>query len=403
MGGFLFQSRLCAFSALVLQSTVVLLLLTQSNEVDSQGVGPSQTITALVGEDVVLPCHLEPAVDATSESVEWARHDLEPRFVHVWHDSLDLLENQNPSYKGRTSLSADNLKRGDLSLKLSAVKLSDNGVYTCFFPSQYKEFTVQLVVGSFSSPVINGIYRGSDGLDLQCESKGWYPEPEVSWLDGEGNIISTAQTKTVRGPDDLFTVSSRVTVEKTNGNIFTCRVQQKDINQTRETSIYVSADIFEASSSAAVRVSIMAVILLGFVAVAAFVFWKFIFKAKKHQDAEMEQRELLMIEEKKREDLEEKKKTLEEDLKKKEEEQRDLEEKVHKLTDQCKELKNQADQLKHHREDMERTSKDIEEKFKSAETIAERDKAEGYLEMKAVALTTQNIYIYKKHTSAVYG
>ncbi len=75
---------------------------------------------------------------------------------------------------------------------------------------------------------------------LQCESKGWYPQPEVLWLDGEGNVLSAGPAETVRDPDDLFSVSSRVTVEKRHNNRFTCRVQQKNINQTRETHIHVT-------------------------------------------------------------------------------------------------------------------------------------------------------------------
>lgn len=72
---------------------------------------------------------------------------------------------------------------------------------------------------------------------LQCEAKGWYPEPEVFWLDGEGNLLSAGPPETVRGPDDLYTVSRRLTVEKSDS--FTCRVQQKNIKQTRETHFNV--------------------------------------------------------------------------------------------------------------------------------------------------------------------
>ena len=59
-------------------------------------------------------------------------------------------------------------------------------------------------------------------------------------MDGEGHVLSAGPTETVRGPDGLYTVSSRVTVEKRHRNNFTCRVQQKDINQIRETQIHVS-------------------------------------------------------------------------------------------------------------------------------------------------------------------
>ena len=84
-----------------------------------------------------------------------------------------------------------------------------------------------------------GIEKVGHRVVLQCESTGWYPEPEVLWLDGEGNLLSAGPTETVRGPDDLYTVSSRVTVEKRHSNSFTCRVQQNHINQIREAHIQV--------------------------------------------------------------------------------------------------------------------------------------------------------------------
>ena len=110
-------------------------------------IGPSQPVIVTVGDDIILPCHLKPATDAVGMTFEWARPDLNPRFVHVWHEGQDLQVNQHPSYKGRTSLSIEKLKHGDISLKLSKVKLSDNGKYRCYFPDLKKDSTVQLVVG----------------------------------------------------------------------------------------------------------------------------------------------------------------------------------------------------------------------------------------------------------------
>ncbi|XP_037615433.1 butyrophilin subfamily 3 member A2-like [Sebastes umbrosus] len=211
-----------------------------SSSGQSQMVGPSKTILAMIDDDIMLPCHLEPATDVVARTLEWARLDLNPRFVHVRRDGVELLVNQNPSYMGRTSVSTDRLKHGDISLKLSKVKVSDEGKYRCHIPALGTS-AVDLVVGALSSPVviIAEIDKPIRRVVLQCESKGWYPEPEVLWLDGEGNLLSAGPPETVRGPDDLYTVSSRVTVEKRHSNSFTCRVQQKNINQTRETEIRI--------------------------------------------------------------------------------------------------------------------------------------------------------------------
>ncbi|XP_044040341.1 butyrophilin subfamily 2 member A2-like [Siniperca chuatsi] len=103
--------------------------------------------------------------------------------------------------------------------------------------------------GAVSTPIIGVTLNNNGGVVLQCESAGWYPEPEVLWLDGEGKLISAGPTETIRGPDGLYTVSSRVTVVKRHGNSFTCRVQQQNINQARETHIHVPAAVFMVQSS----------------------------------------------------------------------------------------------------------------------------------------------------------
>ncbi|KAK2863349.1 hypothetical protein Q5P01_002882 [Channa striata] len=457
---------LCLRSPLRTISVLVVHLLThfcggKLNICQSRLIGSSQPIVAKVGDDVILPSHLEPAVGVATKTLEWTRPDLNSCFVHVWFGRQDYESIKHPSYKGRTRLFTDELKRGNISLKLSNVKPADGGRYRCYIPDRNEESVIELVVaavsslgiifarldesssgvvlqceskgwypepevlwltvrdksslldlqrqsevlmtsmlsaaeslwtrdtetdspvesnrptstrperrtymfqmisirrktgprqnrgmelmkekrtapkavkvklslrlkkqkerelgsivlfflyfsqlvkqsdekkqpeekvkdletkntaggatssagsseaecgqsqiyrerdstgqsshrgcqgtqGSVSSPGITlaGLDESSSGVDLQCESKGWYPEPEVLWLDGEGHVLSAGPTETVRGPDDLYTVSSRVTVDMRHGNRFTCRVQQTIINQTRETHIHVSVQYF---------------------------------------------------------------------------------------------------------------------------------------------------------------
>jgi len=115
----------------------------------SQMVNPSQPIVATVGQDIMLPCHLEPAVNVTDKTVEWTRPDLNPRFVYVWRDGVELEMKKHQSYVGRTSVSITKLKHGDISLKLCKVKISDKGKYRCFIPTLSRESTVELVVGEW--------------------------------------------------------------------------------------------------------------------------------------------------------------------------------------------------------------------------------------------------------------
>uniref|UniRef100_A0A671TLK3 Butyrophilin subfamily 3 member A2-like n=1 Tax=Sparus aurata TaxID=8175 RepID=A0A671TLK3_SPAAU len=261
-----------------------------------QLTGPPQPIVATLGDDIILPCNLVPGADVAGKTLDWTRPELDPRFVFVWRAGQDLVNLKNPSYKGRTSLFTGELKHGNISLKLSNVKPSDGGRYKCYIPDLNTESFVELVVASrvVSWPTISlsRLDRNKGGVVLQCESAGWYPEPEVFWLDGEGNLLSAGPTETVRGPDDLYTVSSRVTVEKRHSNSFTCRVQQNSTNQTRETHIHVPDDFFEVQSSsssttAGLAVSLAVCILI--ILILGFFVWKFKTKrSSKHPETQVD-------------------------------------------------------------------------------------------------------------------
>uniref|UniRef100_A0A3B5BHL9 Ig-like domain-containing protein n=1 Tax=Stegastes partitus TaxID=144197 RepID=A0A3B5BHL9_9TELE len=208
-----------------------------------QVVCSDRPIITLVGDDVILPCRLDPATSADSMTVNWTRPGLDPKYIHVHQDGRLLYESQNPSYHFRTRVFVEELPHGNVSLKIFTVKRSDEGsLYSLHTSGSLRSAHFkQEDHCAASSPVVNRaeINSSSCTVVLQCESAGWYPEPELLWLDGEGKLLSAGPPETVRGPDDLYTVSSRVTVEKRHSNTFTCRVQQNNINQSRETRIDV--------------------------------------------------------------------------------------------------------------------------------------------------------------------
>ncbi|KAG7236269.1 hypothetical protein INR49_001185, partial [Caranx melampygus] len=103
-----------------------------------------EPIVATLGDDIILPCHLEPPMN--EKTLQWLRPDLDPNYVHVWHNGEELVDNHHPRYKGRTSLFTDRLKYGDLSLKLSTVTLSDRGTYKCSVPDRKMHSAVELIV-----------------------------------------------------------------------------------------------------------------------------------------------------------------------------------------------------------------------------------------------------------------
>uniref|UniRef100_A0A8C6WS29 Ig-like domain-containing protein n=1 Tax=Neogobius melanostomus TaxID=47308 RepID=A0A8C6WS29_9GOBI len=240
-------------------------------------VVPSQPLVVPVGSEVTLLCQLESVKDLRDLVVDWARHDLKPRYIHIRRDGWDHLISQNSLYLGRTRLSERGLAYGDLSLTLSRVRLSDAGTYHCFIPQMDTRAEVTLHVVSPVSVSLTKDHSGSPVL--RCESRGWFPEPELVWLDSEGTVLTGARTETQRGVnEETFSVSSRLSVEQSPGNSFTCRVRHQETRQSRENQIRITGEkrhFLEACSSCSVAWTLFVLGLILAAVAGAFVLWKY--------------------------------------------------------------------------------------------------------------------------------
>ncbi|XP_058250071.1 butyrophilin subfamily 1 member A1-like isoform X2 [Hemibagrus wyckioides] len=208
-----------------------------------QVVGPEAPLVAAVGEDLVLPCFIKPNTSAVDMTVEWLRVDEAASLVHLYRDHEDKNEDQDQSYRGRTSLFKEELHKGNASLKLSALQVSDEGEYKCLIEdkSWYDDITVHVIVEVLGShPVIRmESYDNSGGINLVCESRGWNPEPEVLWLDREGATLPAEDTQIHRDTEG-FSVKRRITVYESNR--FYCRLQQK--HHMMEADITINSEVF---------------------------------------------------------------------------------------------------------------------------------------------------------------
>ncbi|XP_044198265.1 myelin-oligodendrocyte glycoprotein-like [Thunnus albacares] len=134
--------------------TVVVFLIVAA--VDCQGdyrvIGSDEGIEVLVGQEVILPCHLESPVDVTNLTVEWS---LGTTLVHVYRNRKDDLTLQHNDFKGRTSLFHEEMRNGNLSIQISRVNKGDGGDYTCFIPklkSSTRRAHVSLIVKDKDEP-----------------------------------------------------------------------------------------------------------------------------------------------------------------------------------------------------------------------------------------------------------
>uniref|UniRef100_A0A673AD26 Ig-like domain-containing protein n=1 Tax=Sphaeramia orbicularis TaxID=375764 RepID=A0A673AD26_9TELE len=120
-----------------------------------QVLGPLEPVVAAPGDDITLKCLVDPKFDIGGKTVEWSKLDLQvnpadPSYVYLYRNRREDVLLMFPSYVGRTKLSTEALKDGNILLLIKNVTLSDNGQYRCFIPdlkSSSRHSTVTLVVG----------------------------------------------------------------------------------------------------------------------------------------------------------------------------------------------------------------------------------------------------------------
>ncbi|XP_042292339.1 uncharacterized protein LOC121913668 isoform X1 [Thunnus maccoyii] len=90
-----------------------------------------QVIEAEEGDDVSLECQQDAEVSLEDSLVEWSK-DNRTNLVHVYRHGRDYLNDQKEEFKGRTTLFHEGLSRGNVTLQLRSVRLSDSGRFRCY-------------------------------------------------------------------------------------------------------------------------------------------------------------------------------------------------------------------------------------------------------------------------------
>ncbi|KAK1154840.1 butyrophilin-like protein 2 [Acipenser oxyrinchus oxyrinchus] len=207
-------------------------------------VGSDQPVIAEPGDDVILPCHISPRVNAVDMEVRWYREIFNTP-VHLYMNQNDQLGRQDRAYQDRTALSPPALERGDISLHLRNLRPSDRGVYTCLADdgSWNEEGQTEVIVAALGTqPSISMDSTQGEQTRLVCRSEGWSPEPEVIWRDRDGNdVTSLSSTAVLSDSQWLLSVSSYIKI-KQQSNVFSCLVRSKTPKPDWESKLHISSE-----------------------------------------------------------------------------------------------------------------------------------------------------------------
>ncbi|KAM6396185.1 LOW QUALITY PROTEIN: butyrophilin subfamily 1 member A1-like [Rhynochetos jubatus] len=228
-----------------LLSYLVTLHVLRPASADFRVQGPGYTLRASVGQDIVLPCHLSPPMDARSFEITWLREQFSET-VHGYREGMDWNVGQLEEYAGRTELSRDGLSSGTLDLRITGLRPSDDGQYVCTVRGDglYREAAMDLEVSATGSvPHLSLEAYEDGGIRVVCRSSGWYPEPEVLWKDPRGQQLPSVSQRRSSDEKGLVEIEDVIVVTRNGDGNRSCVVRNIRLAGL-ESSLHISAPFF---------------------------------------------------------------------------------------------------------------------------------------------------------------
>ncbi|XP_072584430.1 butyrophilin subfamily 3 member A2-like isoform X6 [Vulpes vulpes] len=213
-------------------------------------IGPSDPIVAMLGGDVMLPCHLSPAMDMENMELRWFRSKFSEA-AFIYQNQQEQREEQLAQYAGRTSLVKDFLTQGEAAMRIHKVQAFDNGLYTCLFRKGnfYEEANLELMVaGVGSAPQVHIQGPEEDGIRVMCMASGWFPKPQVQWRALSGEKFLTFSETYAQDAEGLYSVEAALVVRDSSSGNVTCSVLNAILGQEKVMAIFIPEPFFPQTS-----------------------------------------------------------------------------------------------------------------------------------------------------------
>ncbi|XP_025051654.1 natural cytotoxicity triggering receptor 3 ligand 1-like, partial [Alligator sinensis] len=185
---------------------------------------------ALLGAEVRLRCHFEVGGPVALRSLRVTWYLLDGRMAQ-YNDGRSWAQ-LGPS------LAEKELEKGDASLTLARVMVTDGGLYTCAvgYGAQQQQGSTSLRV--LAPPSISIPQRAAVAgaiTTLLCHVGGFYPEAlDVAWLRDGQVLNGSTRSSPQRNPDGTFSLTLTYTFTpdlRDAGTIFACRARHAALGQ----------------------------------------------------------------------------------------------------------------------------------------------------------------------------
>ncbi|XP_070259420.1 putative selection and upkeep of intraepithelial T-cells protein 1 homolog [Myotis yumanensis] len=192
----------------------------------------------LVGGHTELSCQLSPPESAEHMQVGWYRDHYQPISVYKKEKKLSGKSTQN--YTNHTVLLKDDLGEGKMTLRIHNVSITDEGKYHCFFKDGdiSEEAVMDLKVAALGLDIQISVHApDTKGLVVECNSGGWYPQPQMKWRDSRGNVVPASSKTFSEDGAGLLHLKTSVLIKNSTHGPITCCFHNPVTSQEKRASI----------------------------------------------------------------------------------------------------------------------------------------------------------------------
>ncbi|KAG3283109.1 selection and upkeep of intraepithelial T-cells protein 8-like [Ictidomys tridecemlineatus] len=208
---------------------------------------PKGHFVARVGGQAALSCQLSPPQSAEHMEVRWFRGD-NSQLVYLYRGGHEVNGEAAPEYVNRTEFVKDAMGEGKMTLKIHNVSISDDGAYWCSFKdTDFSDAaSMNLSVAALGLETqIRVQVPTSDGLVVECNSGGWFPQPQMEWRNSRGEVVPHSSKSYSQDGARLFHMKMTLLLRNLSDCNITCCVHNPVIGEEKQASIILAHDLFD--------------------------------------------------------------------------------------------------------------------------------------------------------------
>ncbi|XP_058426762.1 putative selection and upkeep of intraepithelial T-cells protein 1 homolog isoform X3 [Marmota monax] len=224
-------------------------------------------IVAPFGGEVELSCQLSPPQSAQHMEIRWFRNRY-TQPIYLYEKGKILYGEMTPMYVERTELLKDAIEEGKVTLRIFNVDVDDDGQYHCFFRDgdfSEEDITEVKVTATSSDTQILVLPSNIDDLRVECNSGGWFPQPQMEWRDSQGKVLPPASKSHSQDTDKLFNMKMTLFLSNTHPGDVTCYLRNPLTGQEEKTNIVLPGRCCSKNSQLVVKIIIISSLVVNII------------------------------------------------------------------------------------------------------------------------------------------